>query len=194
MKNIKQLVLYGGMLAGLGQAIIGYESAATAESARQPKKLVAPVKASVAAQKEKVGAPAAKLAAPRKDVVIKPVEKKQPESDANSARANQLIHDFIESVDQIRGTCRSKIGQQSDDSQVEKHREQVEISYKKYKAMYDFFKQHQHKISKKENDKINPAVNKLFECKNIKNMVWGGHVDEQKNKVSDSSASSDSKK
>ena len=109
-------------------------------------------------------------------------EKKETPSTKIASDAQKLINNFIDSTNKIERSCKSHPNQTKGSSTYPDHREQVDRAYKDYKKMFDYFKLHQNKISKQENDKIKSAVKKLFECKNIKEMVWGGHVDETLNK------------
>ena len=86
----------------------------------------------------------------------------------------KLIQRFIKSVDVIQEiTLQSEPNKDVEQREKEGSKE-IENAYEVYKKLYSAYKQNL-KVTKSENKDIKKAVKKLFDHKNIENMVWYGH-------------------
>ena len=84
-----------------------------------------------------------------------------------SQEAQKLMQEFQSAVNAIPE--KSKKGQKDNHKE---YKNAVEKAYEAYKKIYEYAKSHALNLSKGQEQSMNKAVVKLFNCKNIKNMVW----------------------
>ena len=125
---------------------------------------------------------------------------KSSQSQTTTPKIKEFIEKFVSETDKIPGDCKSskkepkeKIGEikeksdadkkQEEATKKEKH-EKIEQAYQAYKKLYDEAKKMNNElvISKEDNEKVKKSAVKLFDCRNIKNMVWRAWKVESKQK------------
>lgn len=96
----------------------------------------------------------------------------------------ELIKKFIDSVDAIHKRPTATKFDEKDttsnkdyEEKKKSYYEKIENAYASYKALYEESKKSGATIIQSDNDEIKKAARKLFERKNIQNMVWHGNVD-----------------
>ena len=101
-----------------------------------------------------------------------------------SGQVKQLIEDFIQEVAKITCSCGSKKdknGKKTDDNlprckHDKDHTETVNTAFESYKKLYEATHGSKKSITKDDNKKVRPSVDKIFNCKNIQKMAWHPHI------------------
>lgn len=101
-------------------------------------------------------------------------------SGSNDEQLKSLVDVFVKAVAEIKCSCGSKKDKDGnivkDDAprckHDSEHQKVVTAAYDAYEKLYDFMKDHGHVIDHKLNQEVLPSVEKIFQCKNIKNKAW----------------------
>jgi len=124
----------------------------------------------------------------KKNEISKPkTTEKSSQSQTTTPKIKDLIEKFVSETDKIPGDCKSSKKEpkekQDEATKKEKH-EKIERAYQAYKNLYDEAKKMDNElvVSKEDNEKVKKSAVKLFDCRNIKNMVWRAWKVEPKQK------------
>lgn len=91
-----------------------------------------------------------------------------------------LIDDLIEKVAKIKCSCgvlkKDKDNKKSSDLPMCKHDKDhanlVDKAFEAYKKLFDYLRPFQFELPRKDQERVNSSIHKLFECKNIQKMPW----------------------
>ncbi len=126
--------------------------------------------------------------------------KKSSQSQQTSPQIKSLIEKFEQATNEIPGDCKSKKtskdkgssqadttadkkpsdksadkkSNEAEEKEKKEKSEKINKAYEAYKKLYDSAKEMGNKliVSKEDNEKVKKSAIKLFDCKNIRNMVW----------------------
>jgi hypothetical protein len=177
MQKIKILILLHFLTGALFQNIQASTQQAATDTSKKSSKSAIQKKASQMRQEAATAAASAKKPASASSSGTKPTP---AASGSNDAQLESLVEDFVKTVEKITCSCGSKKDKDGkivkDDAPRCKHDSDhlklVKEAYESYEKLYESMKEHGHVIDHKLNQKVLPSVEKIFQCKNIKNKAW----------------------